>query len=269
MKNSSLYLLIISTACFCILISGSSFVAAQHIIPSGQMIIDGKPDADLEQKALLFELTQGRIGGGIGPYMVYLCYDAENIYIAGEGVDDSISCPDRITEDFMDSDYLRFYICVDDDFKGRTTLNGDTDWAIIFAPQDTEGNWTPMIKECSYNGPGHGAIEDDDVTTLRASGPVDDGWYLEAGIPFSLLETTYQELSKITFGVYFITGDTDEGGTRTGEMSLGGVAGAGNYWNSPDYWQESKLGEYNIAVDRADKVAATWGQIKAELETGG
>ena len=79
MRNSLMYSSITITACLCILISFSSFVTAQHIIPSAQMIIDGKPDGDLEQKALLFELTQSRIGGGIGPYMVYLCYDAENI----------------------------------------------------------------------------------------------------------------------------------------------------------------------------------------------
>jgi len=262
MKDSLMHSLAISVACLCILISGSSFVAAQHIIPSGQLIIDGKPDGDLEGKTLPFEVSQGRIGGGIGPYVVYLCYDAENIYVACNAVDDSVSCKDGATEDFMDSDYLRFYICVDDDFKGRTALNGTTDWAIIFTPTDTDDNWVPMVKECPYNGPGHGVIEGDDVTANRASGPVADGWYLEAAVPFSLLETTMDELSKITFGVYFITGDTDAGGTRTGEMSLGGVAGGGNYWNSPDYWQESKLGAYNLAVDTADKTATMWGQIK-------
>jgi hypothetical protein len=262
MKNSLMYWLIISVVCFCILISGSSFVAAQHIIPSGQLIIDGKPDADLENKALLFELTQSRIGGGIGPYVVYVCYDAENIYVACEAVDDSVSCKDETTEDFMDSDYLRFYICVDDDFKGRQALNGESDWAIIFTPQDTDDNWIPMVKECPYNGPGHGAITGDDVTAKRASGAVADGWYLEAAVPFSLLGTTREELSKITFGVYFIAGDTDAGGTRTGEVSLGGAAGGGNYWNSPDFWQESKLGEYNVAVDIVDKAATMWGRMK-------
>ena len=73
MKKSLFYSPIALAACLCILISFSSFSVAQHIIPSAQMIIDGKPDGDLEQKALPFELTQGRIGGGIGPYTVYLC----------------------------------------------------------------------------------------------------------------------------------------------------------------------------------------------------
>jgi hypothetical protein len=68
-------------------------------------------------------------------------------------------------------------------------------------------------------------------------------------------------LSKKTFGVYFIAGDTDKSGTRTGEMSVPGP-GIGNYWESPDFWQESKLGEF-IAVDSMGKISATWGWIKA------
>ena len=248
---------------FSLIISSHSFGAEQHEILSAKMVIDGKPDENLEQKATAFELTEGRIGGGIGPYIVYLCYDEENISFACEAKDDSVSCKDNVTRDFKDSDYIRFYICVDDDFKGRQALNGKTDWAVIFTPQDTKDNWKPMVRECPYNGPGHGAIEGDDITDKRASGPVSKGWYLEAAIPFALFDVTYDKLSKKTFGVYFIAGDTDKGGVRTGEMSLPGP-GAGSYWESPDYWQESKLGEFK-PVDNVGKKNATWGWIKARL----
>ncbi len=263
MKSLFLYRVFISTVCLCVLIAGSSFGAEPHEVLSAQMVIDGKPDANLEQKATAFELTQGRIGGGIGPYTTYLCYDAENIYFACAAKDDVVSCKDEATPDFMDSDYIRFYICVDDDFKGRQTLNGTTDWAIIFTPQDIKDNWMPMVKEDAYNGPGHGAMRNDDITSQRASSATDDGWFVEAAIPFSLFEVTHDELSKLTFGVYFIAGDTDADGARSGEMSLTGP-GAGNYWQSPDYWQESVLGEF-VAVDRAGKISATWGEIKARL----
>ena len=263
MKKPLLCLVSILVVYFCFLFSGSTFAAEPHEILSAQMVIDGKPDADLEEKAAVFELTQGRIGGGIGPYTAYLCYDAENIYFACNAKDDVVSCKDNVERDFMNSDYIRFYICVDDDFKGRQALNGKSDWAIIFTPQDTEDNWKPMVKECPYNGPGHGAIEGDDITPKRASGPGDDGWFIEAALPFSLFDTTYDELSGRIFGVYFVAGDTDKSGARTGEMSMQGP-GAGNYWNSPDFWQESKLGEF-IAVDSASKVSITWGWIKGRI----
>ena len=237
-----------------------SLAADPHEILSAQIVIDGKPDDDLEQKATAFEITQDRIGGGIGPYTAYLCYDAENIYVACDAVDDFVSCKDEASRDLMDSDYFRFYICVDDDFKGRQALNGKTDWAIIFAPQDADETWKPMVRECPYNGPGHGVIEGDDITSKRASGATDEGWYLEAAIPFSLFDTTYDELSKIVFGVYFVTGDADKAGARTGEMSIPGP-GLGSYWESPDFFQESKLGEF-IAVDSMDKQNTTWGQVK-------
>ena len=118
-----------------------------------------------------------------------------------------------------------------------------------------------MVKEDPYNGPGHGAIEGDDITSKRASGPTDEGWYLEAAVSLSLFDVTYDELSKKTFGVYFVAGDTDKSGARTGEMSLQGP-GIGNYWESPDFWQESILGEF-VAVDSMGKRSAAWGWIKA------
>lgn len=262
MKRFLLSSTLILMLCASVLMSGLCFGAEPHEILSEKMVIDGEPDDNLEQKATAFEITLNRIGGGIGPYTAYLCYDAENIYFACNATDDEVSCLDEATEDFMDSDYIRFYICVDDDFKGRQALNGKSDWAIIFAPQDTEGNWIPMVKECPYNGPGHGVPTGDDITPNRASSAGEDGWFVEAAIPFSLFETTYEELSELTFGVYFIAGDTDKSGARTGEMSMDG-AGQGNYWNSPDFWQESILGEF-FAVDNLGKMSATWAWIKAK-----
>ena len=261
--RSSLSLMFVTIVALCISMSSQALGVDPHVILSEQLTIDGEPDADLEGKTTIFELTTGRIGGGIGPYTAYLCYDADNIYFAFLAEDDVISCQDDATRDFMDSDYIRFYICVDEDFRDRQTMNGDTDWAIIFTPQNPDEEWVPMVRECPYNGPGHGAIEGDDITSKRASGPTEDGWYVEAAIPFSLFEITYDELSKLTFGVYFIAGDTDKSGVRTGEMSLEGP-GAGNYWESPGFFQESVLGEI-MAVDGTGKLGSTWGWIKGNL----
>lgn len=245
---------------FAVVTVTQSIAQETHIVPGAPLVIDGVPDADLTEKTLAFELTMARIGAGIGPYIVYLSYDANNIYFACDAEDNNVSCKDAASADFKDSDYIRFYICVDDDFKGRQALNGDTDWAIIFTPLDTKDNWAPMVKEDPYNGPGHGAIEGDDITTERASSDNGKGWYVEAAIPLSLFEITMAELTKTTFGVYFIAGDTDGGGVRTGEVSLEGP-GAGNYWQSPDYWQETELGEI-LAVDSSGKLASMWGGVK-------
>jgi hypothetical protein len=234
-----------------------------YIIPWGKIKIDGKPDADLEKNTTKFDISLICIQGSIKDpaYYTYLCYDSKNIYFACNAKDDFINCPDDVTRDFKDSDYVRFYICLGEDFKGRQALNGKTDWAIIFAPKNPDGDWKPMVRECPYNGPGHGAIEGDDITKDRASGPFDEGWYVEAAIPFSLFEITYNDLEGKTFGVYFIAGDTDKSGVRTGEVRLP-ADGAGSYWESPDFFKEAQLGTF--AVFLADKLATTWASIKAQ-----
>lgn len=234
-----------------------------YIIPWRKIKIDGKPDTDLEKKTTEFDISLICIQGSIKKpaYYAYLSYDAKNIYFACKAKDDVVNCPDDVTRDLKDSDYVRFYICVGEDFKGRQALNGKTDWAIIFAPKNPDGDWKPMVRECPYNGPGHGGIEGDDITSDRASGPVEDGWYVEAAIPFSLFEITHDDLEGKTFGVYFIAGDTDKSGVRTGEIRLPAV-GAGNYWNSPDFWQEAQLGVF--AVFPVGKGTTTWGNIKKQ-----
>jgi len=236
-----------------------------YIVPWGKLTIDGKPDAGLDENTVKFHLSLICIAGSIvdPEYYTYLCYDAKNIYFACKVKDDFVSCKDDATRDFKDSDYVRFYICVGEDFKGRQALDGKNDWAIVFAPQDTDGNWKPMVRECPYNGPGHGALEGDDITPDRASGSVGDGWYVEAAIPFSLFGITRSDLSGKTFGVYFIAGDTDQSGVRTGEVRLPADA-AGSYWESPDFWQKAQLGVF--AVASVGKKTTTWGDIKRTMD---
>ena len=235
--------------------------AVTHTIPWGKLNIDGKPDNNIDDKAAKFDLSLVCIAGTIkdSDFSTYLSYDEKNFYFACQAKDNSVSCKDEASRDFKDSDYIRFYIDVKGDFKDRTTLNGKGDWALIFTPQNTKGKWKPMVKECPYNGPGHGGISGDEVTPKRASGAITGGWYIEARIPFSLFERDLKKLEKTTMGIYFIGGDTDKGGVRTGEVRLP-ADGAGNYWNSPAYWQPAKLGPFSVTA--AEKAAIFWGEIK-------
>jgi hypothetical protein len=261
MRKVSLLLFALSIMALCVRITSVLAAEEPYIIPAANITIDGKPDADLEDKTAKFDMSLICIAGSITEpaYYAYLCYDAENIYFACQAEDDSVNCPDDVTRDFKDSDYVRFYICVGEDFKGRQALNGKTDWAIVFAPQNPDEEWKPMVRECPYNGPGHGLIEGDDITPNRASGPVEEGWYVEAAIPFSLFGITRDDLEGRTFGVYFIGGDTDGSGVRSGEVRMPAV-GAGDYWESPDFWQPAQLGVF--AVEPAGKKTTTWGNIK-------
>jgi len=265
MKRASLMSSVLSIMVLCVYATFDLAAEEPYIVPWAKIEIDGKPDADLEGKTVKFDISLICIAGSIQDpaYYAYLCYDAENIYFACKVTDDSVNCPDDVTRDFKDSDYMRFYICVGEDFKDRQTLNGTTDWAIIFAPQNPDGEWKPMVRECPYNGPGQGALEDDDITPNRASGPVEEGWYVEAAIPFSLFEITHEDLAGKTFGVYFIGGDTDESGVRGGEVRLP-ADGAGSYWESPAFWQKAQLGVF--AVELTGKKTTKWGSIKHKTD---
>ena len=94
-----------------------SFFAQELEIPYGKIQIDGKVDEDLDKIMQSFDLTLERIGGDIGPYTTYLSYDEENFYFACKAMDDLVACWDEEGADFKDSDYIRFYVTFDPDFK--------------------------------------------------------------------------------------------------------------------------------------------------------
>ena len=75
----------------------------------------------------------------------------------------------------------------------------------------------------------------------------------------ALFEKKLKDLEQANLGVYFIGGDTDKGGVRSGEVRVP-ADGAGGYWESPSYWQPAKLGPFS--VDPVDKIATIWGEIK-------
>jgi len=235
--------------------------AAPTTIPYGKMTIDGKLEADLDAKAARFDLSLVCIAGTIKDdyFSTYLSYDQDYFYFACTAKDNNISCKDAVSRDFKDSDYIRFYINVEGDYKKRQQMDGKGDWAFIFTPQNSKGKWEPMLKECGYNGPGHGDLDGDKVTKKRKSGPIDGGWYVEAAIPLALFEKKLKDLENANLGVYFIGGDTDKGGARSGEVRVP-ADGAGGYWQSPSYWQPAKLGPF--AVNPKSKLTTVWGEIR-------
>ena len=235
--------------------------AASTIIPYGKMTIDGKLDVGLEAKAAKFDLSLVCIAGTIKDdyFSTYLSYDQDYLYFACTAKDNDVSCKDVVSRDLKDSDYIRFYINVEGDYKKRQQLDGKGDWAFIFTPQNSKGKWLPMLKECGYNGPGHGDLDGDKVTKKRKSGPINGGWYVEAAIPFDLFEKKLKDLEKANLGVYFIGGDTDKGGVRSGEVRVP-AEGAGGYWQSPSYWQPAELGPFSVTFE--DKLATLWSNIK-------
>ena len=54
-------------------------------------------------------VSAGKITGDSFDGTVMFLHDKENIYVAGQFADDDISCDDKTSDDFMNSDYLRFY----------------------------------------------------------------------------------------------------------------------------------------------------------------
>ena len=261
-RSSAYYCRTLSLAVFVICTVTTFFAdAAPTIIPYGKMTIDGKPEADLAAKAARFDLSLVCIAGTIKDdyFSTYMSYDEDYFYFSCTAKDNNISCKDAVSRDFKDSDYIRFYINVEGDYKKRQQLDGKGDWAFIFTPQNSKGKWEPMVKECKYNGPGHGDLEGDEVTNKRKSGPIDGGWYVETAIPLALFEKKLKDLEQANLGVYFIGGDTDKGGVRSGEVRVP-ADGAGGYWESPSYWQPAKLGPFS--VDPVDKIATIWGEIK-------
>lgn len=276
--EKSIWLLMLA----CFFVCAFSALAAskpEFTISIGTLKMDGEKDADIEDKCTAFELTE-RIGhtGGLDAdsnYMVYLCYDKDNVYFACDADDDGVISSDVAEADFRDSDYIRFYLATEDDFEGITTLT-KTQYAFVWTPQDKDGKWNPQVREASqaaYGGAGHPKMDGDaamDFVKSR-SGPTNDGWYIEAAIGWDVLEIPKDEkqlLGRIV-GIMFISGDTDldnagaELQEREGEARLpSNKTAAGNYWDSPDHFRVAELEKGNLVVKPVGKLATVWGMLK-------
>jgi hypothetical protein len=273
-------LLVIAFLSICV---SNAFAASkpEFTIKIGTLNIDGVKDADIENKCTVFELTE-RIDA-VGPldkdsnYIVYVCYDKNNIYFACDADDDVVISSDIAEADYRDSDYIRFYLATEDDFEGITVFT-KTQYAFVWTPQDKDAKWNPQVREVSktsYGGTGHAKLDGDAVAEFinSKSGPTDNGWYVEASIGWDVLGVTKEEknlLGRIV-GIMFIAGDTDkdnEGAAvqeREGEVRLpSDKTAAGGYWNSPDHLRVAELENGKFAVESTGKLTASWGALKAE-----
>ena len=280
MKNF-ICLLVIAFLSICI---SNVFAASkpEFTIKIGTLKIDGVKDANIEDICTAFKLTE-RINAAAGPldndsnYVVYVCYDKNNIYFACDAVDDVVISSDVAQADFRDSDYIRFYLATEDDFEGVTVLT-KTQYAFVWTPQDKDGKWNPQVREVSntsYSGAGHPKLDGDAAAEFinSKSGHTGDGWYVEAAIGWDVLgvKKDEKELLGRIVGIMFISGDTDqdkEGQAveeREGEVRLpSDKTAAGNYWSSPDHFRVAELENGKFAVEPTDKLAASWGALKTE-----
>jgi hypothetical protein len=75
-------------------------------------------------------VSAGKITGDSFDGVVMFLHDAENIYVAGQIADDDISCEDTTSDDYMNSDYLRFYFNGVEPAKRKDTAFTDADKVI-------------------------------------------------------------------------------------------------------------------------------------------
>jgi len=273
MKRMSLPILLV------LIMSAMPIFGADFVIEHGTIIIDGVKDDNIANICTAFELTE-RINAAAAldndsSYVVYVCYDQNNIYFACEAVDDVVVSSDVAEADYRDSDYIRFYLATEDDFEGVTVLT-KTQYAFVWTPQDLDGKWNPQLREVSntsYGGAGHPKLDGDAAADFinSKSGTTDDGWYVEAAIGWDVLGVgnSEKELLGRIMGILFISGDTDQDNAgpdvqeREGEARLSSNKTAGgNYWSSPDHFRVAELEKGKFAIEPVDKLAATWGEAK-------
>jgi len=217
--KSFICLLVIAFLSICV---SNAFAASkpEFTIKIGTPNIDGVKDADIENKCTVFELTE-RIDA-VGPldkdsnYIVYVCYDKNNIYFACDADDDVVISSDIAEADYRDSDYIRFYIATEEDFEGITVFTKNH-YAFVWTPQDKDAKWNLQVREASktsYGGIGHAKLDGDAVAEFinSKSGPTDNGWYIEASIGWDVLgiKKDEKELLGRIVGIMFISGDTDK-----------------------------------------------------------
>ncbi len=266
----------------CFFIYAFSALAAdkpEFTIKIGTLKIDGVKDVGIDDKCTVFELTEiiGHTGGmdADSGYVVYVCYDRDNIYFACDADDDEVISSDVAEADYRDSDYIRFYLATEDDFEGVVKFT-DTQYAFVWTPQDEDEKWNPQVREVSmtsYGGAGHVELNGDAAADFvnSKSGPTARGWYIEASIGWDVVgvEKNEKELLGRIVGIMFISGDTDvddagpEVQEREGEARIPSDAtAAGGYWDSPDHFRVAELENGNLAVEPTGKLATLWGTLK-------
>ena len=245
-------------------------------------------------------VSAGKISGDSFDGTVMFLHDKENIYVAGQIADDDISCEDKTSDDFMNSDYLRFYFHGVEPAKRQDTVFTDADKVIavnVFGgleekPRlDKDGEplldddeqplvdviEKPLMKVPKYvAGEKTVAVPPEFKIVTRRTGV---GYVFEASLPKAVIGA---EAAK-AIGMNLMIGDADKN-IRCSEVYFGRkVAG---YWLSPkgyfrlalagprgarliaDYSPETiVMHRTNIRLDRSVSRRIAYRLVGAEAET--
>ncbi|MBR4900172.1 MAG: hypothetical protein IKZ46_04465 [Victivallales bacterium] len=245
-------------------------------------------------------LSAGKISGDSFDGVVMFLHDKENIYIAGQFVDDDISCEDKTSDDFMDSDYLRFYFHGMEPAKRQDTAFTDADKVIavnVFGGADEQIRVDkdgeplldddeqpivdiverPMMKVPKYVGGEKKIVVPPGFKIVTRRTGV--GYVFEANLPKSVIGA---EAAK-AIGMNLMIGDAD-GKIRRSEVYFG--RRISNYWLTPksyfrlalagprgarpvaDYSPETiTMHRANIRLDRSVSRRVAYRTVGAEAET--
>ena len=245
-------------------------------------------------------VSAGKITGDSFDGVVMFLHDAENIYVAGQIADDDISCEDTASDDYMNSDYLRFYFHGVEPAKRKDTVFTDADKVIavnVFGgfdekPHlDRDGNplvdedgepiiekiAKPLMKVPKYVGGDKAvALPPEFKIITRRTGV---GYVFEASLPKAVLGA--EKANAI--GMNLMIGDADKK-VRRSEVYFG--RRISSYWMTPlsyfrlelagprgarpvaDYSPETiTMGRASIRLDHSVSRRVAYRTIGAEAET--
>ena len=162
-------------------------------------------------------------------------HDEENLYVAGVVKDDDISCDDKTSDDFMNSDYLRIYASA---ATGRADHEGlgERDRVVAINLFGGDGG-EPLLKAPGYfQDAVPGGIK---VATRR----LPDGYSFEVQLPFAGIGEGIAAAKRLGFNL--MLGDADHG-RRRNEYTLGGTGS--QYWLKPSSYVTLELGDVRSAA---------------------
>ncbi|MBP5671911.1 MAG: hypothetical protein J6X49_05940 [Victivallales bacterium] len=177
--------------------------------------------------------SAGTVSGDSFDGIVMFLHDKDNIYIAGQIADNEISCEDKTTDDFTNSDYLRLYFNGIEPSKRQDDAFTEADKIVavsIFGGVD----WTPEVKVPSY---GKSNLPSGFKIMARRTGV---GYVFELAMPKDVLGAA----NSNAIGMNMMIGDAD-GKVRRSEVYFG--KHIDNYWLTPTAYFRLALGGVRTA----------------------
>jgi hypothetical protein len=141
-------------------------------------------------------------------------YDADNLYVIVEIVDDSVVAAE--STDAWEDDALALFLDGNNSKSG--SFDGEDDVKLIFTLTDSVGGVAVALGDGAASAP-----SGTDISGVEAAVAITDaGWNLEAKIPLSVI--ALPPVPGATFGVGFNIRDDDDGGDADGTLTWSGAA---------------------------------------------